>query len=276
MSTDLDTNCVCVYVCLCECTCTHMCICVVYVCVCECVCCMWCVCVCDCLNMCVRVTMLYMCIIVCVTVCVSPYASCQCVWYFFLNYFDKANLWCYKINEKTFLVILVFLRSHTKMASNGQEGHGGQPPDNDPSSLSWPLSSLQSRYTRSAMDMAQELLPNLPRRAVSSSAAGQRSNQSTVTSEGQVSLDMSSLMSREDGQGESVTISPQVGFVLMMSCLFCFYYFISFYCICFFYWQFWWPTGFCRTFLLLVWQGERGGEKQDPTNQRTNNILNNW
>ena len=99
------------------------------------------------------------------------------------------------------------------MASNGQEGYGGQPPGNDATSGLWPLASLQSRYTRSAIDMAQELLPNLPRQVLNSSATAQRPSQTTSTTEGQVSVDMLSLMSREDGQGESLTISPQVSLV---------------------------------------------------------------
>ncbi|KAK7087365.1 E3 ubiquitin-protein ligase RNFT1-like [Littorina saxatilis] len=94
------------------------------------------------------------------------------------------------------------------MASNGQESHGGQPPGNGSQSGLWPLAGLQSRYTRSAMDIAQELLPNLPRRAVNTSTAGPRSVQSA--SEGQAVVDMSSLMAAEEGHGEPLTFTPQV------------------------------------------------------------------
>ena len=104
-------------------------------------------------------------------------------------------------------------RNQTQMASNGQDSHGGQPPGNQPPSGLWPLASLQSRYTRSAMDMAQELLPNLPRRALNIPAAAPRSSQPMAAAEGQVSVDMSSLLARDGDEGEQLTISPQVSLV---------------------------------------------------------------
>ena len=96
------------------------------------------------------------------------------------------------------------------MALNRQEGQGGQTSQSNPSPGLWPLQSLQSRYTRSALDIAQELLPNLPQRPVLVSGMSSQPAQSAALPEGQVAVDMSSLVASEAGQGEPVNVNPQV------------------------------------------------------------------
>lgn len=101
-------------------------------------------------------------------------------------------------------------------SSNNQGGSGSQPADTGgQGSGLWPLTSLQSRYTRTAMDLAQELLPNLPRRSMNASAvaragASSSSSSSATQSGGQVAVDLSSLMVGEDSALEPGTISPQM------------------------------------------------------------------
>ncbi|KAL8614003.1 hypothetical protein ACOMHN_023238 [Nucella lapillus] len=104
------------------------------------------------------------------------------------------------------------------MASgDNQGGLGAQPQDTGgQGSGLWPLASLQSRYTRTAMDFAQELLPNLPRRSVSTSGAARAMASSSLSSSsgapsgGQVAVDLSSLMAGDESALEPVATGPQM------------------------------------------------------------------
>ncbi|XP_076472846.1 E3 ubiquitin-protein ligase RNFT2-like [Babylonia areolata] len=106
------------------------------------------------------------------------------------------------------------------MASSSQGGSGDQPRDSGgQGSGLWPLTSLQSRYTRTAMDFAQELLPNLPRRSLNGSATSRAAVVSSSSSSsssaagqsgGQVAVDLSSLMVGDESQDGSRTINPQM------------------------------------------------------------------
>lgn len=110
------------------------------------------------------------------------------------------------------------------MADSNPTNGGGQPINREQQARLWSLANLQmplqSRFPRSAIAMAHELLPNLPRRVYNSalqSAANAVQQSTPITQspssrngDGGVVVDMSPLMSADDDVGESMTLSPQM------------------------------------------------------------------
>lgn len=74
--------------------------------------------------------------------------------------------------------------------------------------------NFQTRLPRSAISIAQELLPNLPHHVFNQSSASQapRSLPSAVSANNQddVTVDMASMMLGENNEGEVINLNPQV------------------------------------------------------------------
>lgn len=104
------------------------------------------------------------------------------------------------------------------MSDNNEEGSIAQDTSTGQSARTWSLTNLQTRFPRSAVDMAQELLPNLPRHIFSrNSATPVRATtlptafaMTSPSEHGSVVVDLSEMEARDGPQEVAGTINSQV------------------------------------------------------------------